>query len=248
MNSVLLCEGSTDYVLLQYYMRKAYFWEDDRNRQEGIFKIENDQESRKLFCGEHILTVASAGGCSKLKKGLEQALNRNRFASGSHSVFDHIVMITDRDEIGTEEEFVREVREVFSRLSVCHTEEICNNRWIKCEMKNDMGEMLSFSFLLMVVPFEEEGAMETFLLNAIARENKYDKSMIEACNEFVERVDPERRYLSGRRLVTKAKFDAYFSIRTAASQFRERQNILKGIKWEEYTVLQEAFQLLAVLS
>lgn len=115
-------------------------------------------------------------------------------------------------------------------------------------MKNDMGEMLSFSFLLMVVPFEEKGAMETFLLNAIAKENQYDKSMIEACNEFVEHVDPERRYLSGRRLVTKAKFDTYFSIRTAASQFRERQNILKGIEWEKYTVLQEAFRLLAVLS
>lgn len=61
MNSVLLCEGSTDYVLLQYFMRKAYHWEDDRSRQEGVFRIENDQESRKLFCKEHILTVASRG-------------------------------------------------------------------------------------------------------------------------------------------------------------------------------------------
>lgn len=58
-----------------------FYWEDDRSRQDGIFKVEKDQESRKLFCGEHILTVASAGGCSKLKKGLEKALNRNRFAS-----------------------------------------------------------------------------------------------------------------------------------------------------------------------
>ena len=40
MNSVLLCEGSTDYVLLQYFMRKAYHWEDDRSRQEGVFRIE----------------------------------------------------------------------------------------------------------------------------------------------------------------------------------------------------------------
>ncbi len=113
MNSVLLCEGSTDYVLLQYFMRKAYHWEDDRSRQEGVFRIENDQESRKLFCKEHILTVASAGGCSKLKKGLEQALNRNRFASDMRPAFDHIVMITDRDEISTEAEFVGKIQEVF---------------------------------------------------------------------------------------------------------------------------------------
>ena len=248
MNSVLLCEGSTDYVLLQYFMRKAYHWEDDRSRQEGVFRIENDQESRKLFCKEHILTVASAGGCSKLKKGLEQALNRNRFASDMRPAFDHIVMITDRDEISTEAEFVGKIQEVFLKWSVCHLEDIHNNKWVKCEMKSDRGERLVFWFLLMVVPFEENGAMETFLLNAIAKENKYDKSIIEACYKFVERVDPERRCLSARRLVTKAKFDTYFSVRTAAGQFRERQNILKGIEWEEYTVLQEAFQLLAVLS
>lgn len=100
----------------------------------------------------------------------------------------------------------------------------------------------------MIIPFEENGAMETFLLNAIAKENNYDKMIIEECNEFVEHVDPEKRYLSGRRLVTKAKFDTYFSVRTAAAQFRERQNILKNVKWEKYTALQEDFKLLAVLS
>lgn len=28
MNSILLCEGSTDYALLQYFMREVYGWED----------------------------------------------------------------------------------------------------------------------------------------------------------------------------------------------------------------------------
>jgi hypothetical protein len=34
--SVLICEGSTDYALLQYYMRKAHGWVDegDRDRQD----------------------------------------------------------------------------------------------------------------------------------------------------------------------------------------------------------------------
>jgi hypothetical protein len=61
MNSVLLCEGSTDYTLLQYYMRNACHWEDDRHKQGELFKL-NGQRSRKLFQGEHVLTIVSAGG------------------------------------------------------------------------------------------------------------------------------------------------------------------------------------------
>lgn len=39
MNSIILCEGSTDYVLLQYFMRKAYFWEDNKGIQKNVFRI-----------------------------------------------------------------------------------------------------------------------------------------------------------------------------------------------------------------
>lgn len=100
----------------------------------------------------------------------------------------------------------------------------------------------------MIVPFEENGAMETFLLHAIAENDVYDKEIIEKCNNFVDGADPLKRYLSKRRLITKAKFDTYFSIRTSAEQFTERQNILKNIKWEKYTALQADFGLLAELS
>ena len=33
MNNIILCEGSTDYFLLQYYMREAYQWIDDKSIQ-----------------------------------------------------------------------------------------------------------------------------------------------------------------------------------------------------------------------
>ena len=85
--------------------------------------------------------------------------------------------------------------------------------------------------LLLVIPFEDTGAMETFLLNAIANDSAYDAEIIRKGNQFVEEVDKERKYLTKRRYITKSKFDVYFSIRTAAEQFVERQNILKRVPW-----------------
>jgi hypothetical protein len=42
-------------------MRNACHWEDDRHKQGELFKL-NGQRSRKLFQGEHVLTIVSAGG------------------------------------------------------------------------------------------------------------------------------------------------------------------------------------------
>lgn len=53
--------------------------------------------------------------------------------------------------------------------------------------------------LLLVIPFEDTGAMETFLLNAIANDSAYDAEIIRKGNQFVEEVDKERKYLTKRR-------------------------------------------------
>ena len=34
MKSVIICEGSTDYVLLQYFMKKVNNWNDYRNPEQ----------------------------------------------------------------------------------------------------------------------------------------------------------------------------------------------------------------------
>ena len=93
-----------------------------------------------------------------------------------------------------------------------------------------------------MIPFEQTGAMETFLLDAIAKADSYDDNIIKQGNTFVDSVDPDKRYLSKRRYITKAKFDVYFSVRTAAEQFVERQNLLKSVPSEKYLLIQDSFK------
>ncbi len=99
-----------------------------------------------------------------------------------------------------------------------------------------------------MIPFEDTGAMETFLLDAVGKADSYDAQIISDCNQFVNNVDRQKKYLNKRRYITKAKFDVYFSVRTAAEQFMERQNILKNIPWEDYTSIQKGFEKLGELA
>lgn len=226
MNSVILCEGSTDYVLLQYYMRVANGWHDNRDKQQNIFKF-NGQDSRKFFQQDSSLTISAVGGSSRLMDGLRSVLQRNNLASpvSEEDFFDKIVIMTDRDEVDTEPEVLREIDTVLTENDVSHSSALVHNTWIECSMGSRIGIARRLEILLLVIPFEDNGALETFLLNAIAENDVYDSNIIDKCNRLVDNVDPEKRYLSKRRIITKAKFDTYFSIRTPAAQFMERQNI-----------------------
>ena len=67
--------------------------------------------------------------------------------------------------------------------------------------------------------------------------------------DFVDNADPQSKYLNQRGFVTKAKFYAYFAIRIESSvnQFRQRQDILKSVPWEQYENIRDCFKELKKL-
>ena len=136
---------------------------------------------------------------------------------------------------------------LFNEYSITVENNIANDSWFNCTCENGAQDIINFRVLLLIIPFDEEGALETFLLKAIASNDEYDNEIIEKGNDFVENADSERRYLTKRRYITKAKLDVYFSIRTSVEQFTERQNILKSINWEEYEYIQDSFKKLREL-
>ena len=75
INSIILCEGSTDFALLQYYMRKVNCWEDTK-AQHNVIKF--DSQKSRLFVKENKqLTIASMGGYSRIEASVGIVLERN---------------------------------------------------------------------------------------------------------------------------------------------------------------------------
>ncbi|WP_432300582.1 DUF3226 domain-containing protein [Anaerobutyricum soehngenii] len=244
MKSIIICEGSTDYVLLQYFMRKAYGWKD--SRKPGALR-EQFEIIRELEKESNSLLIGGAGGCSRIISCADYILKVNNTSAKEDEKYTKIVVVTDRDEVTTEEDFLDKFKDVLDNRAISYPEELVSNQWMDVVQKNGKGKDISIKILLLIIPFEETGAMETFLLKAISDQDEYDKRIIEKGNYFVDEIDPEKRYLNKRRYITKAKFDVYFSVRTSVGQFRERQNILKNIKWENYTRIQNDFRELAEL-
>ncbi len=259
MKSIIICEGNTDLTLVQYFIEKVYNWEhiktsDYNNYDKRIINKFNYAESFKWF--KHLngsfLCIVSAGGVSKIPNILERGLDINNL--GNVNKFERIAVISDRDEVGTETEFISQLDIRFKNYNVLFNNTIQHNIWNKAKYFNVYKDECMVEFLPIILPFEDVGAIETFLLNALceASENgdvlKTDKKVIEQCREFIDNIDCNGKYLKHRREKTKAKFETVFVVMTPAEAFAQRQSILRSIPWEKYESVQNGFNQLCKLS
>jgi len=241
MNSLILCEGKTDCILLQYYLEKVHSWVRENRKK---FHAVNNSWSNFFIKADNSLVISETKGCSRLAEGLITAIVRNEnVAPGSYDeYFDKIIIFTDNDEEDTAANLINEIQNKLQETSAIFARPIQKDIWNKRTIQAIDGTR-EFELYVMFIPFDENGALETYLLNCVGNNDTYDKVIIDKGNTFVDTIDPDKKYLNQRRLKTKAKFDVYFSVRTAADQYSERQNILKSVAWENYDSIRTDFKV-----
>ena len=259
MKSAIICEGNTDLLLVQYFMEKVHNWKyidrkSYKDFDEGQINVFNDTKSLKWFQNDTgcLMCIISAGGCSKLHKMLEKVLDLNKM--GAVVPYSKVVVISDRDELGSEQDFFNKVQELYRIYEVNLIEMLENNTWNNSTYTNDIFDTSRIELLSLIIPFEDTGAIETFLLNALCIESeksdpeKVDKEIINQCSHFIDTIDCKGKYLKHRREKTKAKFDTAFVVMTPAEAFNQRQTLLRSIPWEQYEIIQTSFKQLGKLS
>lgn len=241
MNSLILCEGKTDCILLQYYLEKVHSW---TRVKKSAFHAVSDSWSNFFTKDGNSMIISETKGCSRIAEGLKTAIARNENAApGSNDdFFDKIIIFTDNDEGDTVVELLADIQNKLQETTATFATQIQKDKWNKGNIQSIEGNK-EFELYIMFIPFDENGALETYLLNCVGNNDAYDKVIIDKGNAFVDTIDPDEKYLNQRRLKTKAKFDVYFSVRTAADQYPERQNILKSVAWENYDTIRNDFKV-----
>lgn len=261
MKSVIICEGNTDLTLIQYFLVKVYNWiyiEKNKNKEykeDGITHPLRTKNQNDIKWLEHsngsVLCILSSGGVSGIPNMLEQILDLNNL--GSVKQFDKIVVISDRDEVNTEVDFINTLNKKFKNYTVKFSTEVLHNCWNVAQYTDLNRNDCSIKYLPLIIPFEETGAIETFLLDSISAANGIDKKVIDQCRKFIDKIDCKdsggtQKYLKHRREQTKAKFNTVFSVMTPAEAFEQRRTLLRSVPWEQYETIQNCFKQLSKLS
>ncbi len=133
MNSIIICEGSTDSILLQYFLRTVYHWEDTKESSPLRNKFKT---FRKLKKGERTLCIGGSGGVSQIKDKFEYIMELNSL-SADNEEYGKVVVLTDRDEVQTEKEFCAELQRGLTERKILTLQDI--TLYAKCLHRSILG-------------------------------------------------------------------------------------------------------------
>lgn len=242
MNTILLCEGKTDAVLLGYYINKVYDYQHlhykDYNQHTSIdqLTIKDIDKRNETFEWHHsadnknYLAIWSVGGCDKLCPALTKLYNLLQKSREDNS-FKQIVLICDRDQQENNSTLLEKYHTVSEKINI----KFSNQEVIVGTFTDSFQQTRAIRTLTVIIPPNKMGALETTLLDSLKEDNNCSKELVERVDDFIEKIKPvAKKYLSTNRLTLKAKLSTVFAIMSPEKVFDFIDNILTTtIKWEE---------------
>ena len=236
MNKLILCEGETDAILLSYYLELTCLWKHcnapsglkirvEMNRGESAYWYQRDKDN---------LLICAVGSKDSFGFFFENRISSPLY--DTDEAFSRIALVIDHDE-----ESVSSIEEKIQSCFPPVTANAKNNKWIRNEYTNSYEQTKELDFLLLVIPSDQQGVLESLLLEAIS-ENPYDKNIVEKSQEYVNRITPEAtRYLDKRRLIPKAYLGVTWAIQSPQKVFKFIDEQIRLVQWEKSTVLSKCF-------
>ncbi len=238
MNSVILCEGGTDAILLSYYLNKVSGWEFSRKAPENLDIKQNefDQSINWYKRGNDRLLICGVGGKDKMSQFFSEKLLSPMVKSDA---FSKLVLVLDRDDKGT-----KSIEEHASNLFKPIVTEMKNDCWIDNIYYNSFGIQKPVSSLLIAIPAEQQGALETLMLEAIA-EDQYDAAIVKSAGDFVGRMQKTAsRYISNNRMKLKAHLGVTWAVQYPEKVFKHIDEQIRSVSWEKCEVIRNCFRQL----
>lgn len=233
MRTVIICEGQDDLWFLYYYLEKKCGWTVFENSDKNKWKNNKipERTNRKIVYiksieSDSVAAIVTGNGQSGIIDVINDIKTINSMAINECAI-TKIIIFRDCDD-RLPDDVAAEMDGVFDN---------------KVQLRNCMvsdydtlvdGEKLSVRILPVVIPFDEEGAIETLLMKSISDKSAAGKYVVTHANEYissaVENVKPE--YLNKQREQTKARYSAALAVtnpRKSRDQFRE---LMMSTDWE----------------
>ena len=239
MNSLILCEGATDAILLSYYLEKAFGWEFCKKAPKHLDIQQKDfEESINWYKrGDDRLLICGVGGKDKMASFFNSRIISPLINSAD--TFDKIALLLDRDD--------KSIASLEAHASILFrpiVTEMKNNKWFDNQYKDSFGLTKRIESLLIIIPTEHQGALETIMLDSIA-EDPYDAAIVSKAGEFVEEMrESASRYIYNGRMKLKAHLGVTWAVQYPEKVFKLMDEQIRSVPWERSVVLRECFEQL----
>lgn len=239
MKTIILCEGTTDLLMIQFVLQYKYDWQYKSYVEN---KEKNRLVKRTLVRENDFVDTISCGGINNIPIQVKKLKELMFNATKEQEIPSKLIMMIDHDTIHSNQEFieqlVRETEEPIETFSM--------NSWNNWKVDNLIGLTIEPLLYIACIPKEAVGAIESIMLKALATD-AIEEAIVTKTDSFIRNIaSTQDRYLQKASRISKAVFNTYFSIRTPEEKYDERAKVIKAYNWKENEVLNSSFQFLNI--
>lgn len=244
MKSVVLCEAPDDLWFIGYYLYKSGKWKLCKspwenytiptlhNGQKVIFlKNENDANTVAVWC---------VGGKDAFPETVSVLLNKI-IETYPFDPISSIVIMRDRDS-ESDDEILSQMQHWIS------SEEMPTNKSVTVWHKEIEGISVSVNITPLIIPFSEEGAIETVLMHSIRERDAEGAVVVDEANSYITKLceNPEigMSYLTHDRLILKARYASIIAVTNPEHSTSLFKDMVMACPWEESPYVKEHFDII----
>lgn len=238
MNKLILCEGATDAILLSYYLNRMVGWTHTKKAPPHLdIKTRTETETANWYQkGADYLLISAVGGKDNFGSFFDSRIKAPLFNANA---FDKIAVVTDRDQ--------RDISDIECAMSSALSEihiDMKNDIWVSGFYRDAYKIKNDISVLLVIVPKEHQGALETVMLDAIS-EDSYNRNIVKKAGDFSKTMRLEAgKYISTDRLQLKAHLGVTWAVQFPEKVFSLIDEQIQSVRWEESEILRHCFSKL----
>lgn len=239
MKTLILCEGTTDLLMLQFILQYKYGW-----KYNGFVEntITNRLIKRNLIKDGNLIEINSCGGITNISNIMCKVKEVVEYATKSEEIYSKVIIMIDHDTVDSNNKFIEQ-------LNICMGEEFSEERinaWSEWTIENQVLGLLKMDLYIECIPERETGAIESIMLEALGTDLE-EKKLIFESEKFISNIaTTQNRYLQKKSRICKAVFNTYFSIRAPEEKYDERARILSAYDWRNNEVLNSSFSFLDI--
>ena len=244
MKSVVLCEGRDDLWFISYYLHKTAKWNIVKPSQSvwknyRLSTLTNRQEIQYLSNGSDYVAIWSVCGKDSFEKPIREIL---RFISSfPFDPIDSIVVVRDRDNDSVDDVLNNMNSWFDGGITLTNKTTSILSRTIEdCDVSTKVTPI--------IIPFSEEGAIETILKAAIREEGEEETFIVDSAEEYIAALVASGKvgikYLSSSRLVLKAKYAAVIAATNPDHSTGLFQDMVMACPWEKSKYVKEHFDII----
>ncbi|KYH34430.1 hypothetical protein CLTEP_16630 [Clostridium tepidiprofundi DSM 19306] len=244
MKNIIFCEGSTDAILLSYYLGKVVGWNYNKRLTKKIGLPIRNHENEEVYVyskDEKELIIWAVGGQNNFHYAISHIIQANEVLERDNA-YKKLIILKDRDQFEENNKILREIEDIFMDNGI-KIDFKNNNDWVHYIYSNNYDEENHIEVLPIIIPFDKEGALETFILDAICEMGEEESHVVGKSKEFISGFSLTK-YLNTQRLRVKGELAVALGTLFPQKTFTPIDSMLKSIRWEEYETIQNGFRKL----